>query len=277
MHQPCLTLGSDTGLTAESPLHVPLLSKEGKATYLKLLGDQALRLAEIAGCDGSPSAERSSLAAEALDAYLAAQRAISPPNVDQIAPCASKSGGQENGDTSGLDDLHPLHLDLAYRISLVLYHFLERPIDAWQVAYPLYVKASEYSSRLGARALEIAQLLRNHVTSIDIHRYHSSQASLDYTRDPSAPWVRLSDGWGFLRISSTVTNLSPRDAEGDESQIVSDVKHARASTCGVPKVLLGTMRNAKKVLSKLEQVKMVSGITLGCYSRGDDGYRSESK
>lgn len=277
MHQPCMTLGSDTGLTGENPLHVPLLSKEGKATYLKLLGDQALRLAEMAECDGSPSAERNSLAAEALDAYLAAQRVISPPNVDQMTSCASKGSAQENGDTSGLDDLHPLHLDLAYRISLVLYHFLERPMDAWDVAYPLYVKASEYSSRLGARALEVAQLLRDHVTSIDIHRYHSSQAGTDHTRDPSVPWVRLSDGWGFLRISSSGTKSSPQDAGSDESQIVADVKHARASTCGVSKVLLGTMRNAQKLLSKLEQVKMVSGITLGCYPRGDDGCRSESK
>ena len=151
----------------------------GRVTYMKLRGDQILHLAEMAQSRGLSIPEFEGIAAEALEAYLAAQQVASgggggggggcntseSEKKDIIGPCWVGGGGAGGG---SLPPLHPLRIELALRISSILLHMLRRPIEAWEAAYPTYLVAAERPARLGPRGLVITQLLRDHLALIDV-------------------------------------------------------------------------------------------------------------
>lgn len=166
------------------------MSTEGRVTYLKLRGDQLLHQAEMARYGGGVSIpECEGLAAEALEAYLTAQKEASS-NVNSPSTIttntvnirnstsrgsgrvgsrsSSNSSGSGNNGSGALPEVHPLQVELALRISSVLLHLLGRPVEAWEAGYSVYLAVSERPARLGARSLAIAQILRDHLACIDI-------------------------------------------------------------------------------------------------------------
>lgn len=256
-----------------------ILSTEGRGTYMKLRGDHLLHLAEMARHCDLVSAEENEYATEALDAYLSAQRAVSGCTATHYtgADCSADGDCPVSESGKSLPELHPLRLELAYKSSLVLFHFLGRCVDAWEIAYPVYVKATENPTRLGPRGLLVVQLLRDHLASISPqeHALHQEEEHQNLT---SHGGVSLqSEAWGFLRISSGEIH-SARNDGSSTSRIVAEVKQARMHMEGIAKVLLGTMSNAGKVLSKLKQVKVRFGLpSVKCVSMGYVDRRRHSR
>lgn len=230
---------------ADDLLQTEALSNEGRVTYKKLQGDQLLHLAEMARYDGLPSPECDGLAAEALEAYLAAERAASKGN----SSTNSRGGGS-------LPELHPLRLELALRISSVLLHLLGRPVEAWEAAYPTYLVAAERPARLGPKGLAITQLLRDHLAFIDVRGGHESDVVHSPAENGACRFHEGVDAWSFLRMSQGLEGgvLPGMAGEIASLRALAQAKQARACMVGVAKVLLGTMENAGIVQSTLKQV-----------------------
>ena len=267
----------------------------GRVTYMKLQGDQLLHLAEMAQFRGLPIPEFEGIAAEALEAYLAAQKVAS----------GSDGGGGDGGGCSGseseknnisspcwvggggggdsLPQLHPLRIELALRISSVLLHMLRRPIEAWEAAYPTYLVAAERPARLGPRGLVVTQLLRDHLALIDVRGVredgsgdHGVFSARSGTARTSTACLLSSEGgsneWSFLRVSDglceggggVVTGAAVTG--GDKLRALARVRQARAAMDGVVKVLLGTMERAGVVHAALKKARLYA-------SDGSDPYR----
>ena len=255
------------------------MSTVGRVTYMKLRGDQLLHLAEMARHDGEVSIpEYESLAAQALEAYLAAQQEASAKMVIPATNTIDNGGTRScSNDSSGnggaLPEIHPLRVELALRVSSVLLHLLDRPVEAWEVGYPTYLAAAEHPARLGARGLAITQALRDHLALINIEGEGGEQQLERSSANERAGTVRRSakDGqagrvevegeWGFLRLS-TGCDESAGAAAGlgrtasDRLRVLAQVKHARAcleAVTATERVLLGTMESANIVQSALKQ------------------------
>ncbi len=255
------------------------MSMEGRVTYMKLRGDQLLHLAEMARHDGVVSiAECESLAAQALEAYLAAQQEASAKDIDTTNRMISSGGtgsssNDSNGNSGALPALHPLQVELALRISSVLLHLLDCPVEAWEVGYPIYLAAAEHPTRLGARGLAITQALRDHLALIDIQGGEGEQPC-EGSRDSEktgrahgsaefgqAGRAGIEGEWGFLRMSGAFDeSAGPAVRIGrsasDRLRILAQVKQARAcmeAVTATDRVLLGTMESADVVQSALKQ------------------------
>lgn len=269
------------------------MSIEGRVTYMKLKGDQQLHLAEMARQEcGVPTPECEGLAAEALESYLAAKQEASCQadsminNSNNSSDSNNDSRNSVNGDanhTRGggtvLPELHPLQVELALRISSILLHLLDRPVEAWEAGYPTYLAAAEQPARLGARGLAITQALRDHLAHIDVrevdegYQHDECGESNDFATHSSKPaggmpahkpLVESTEGeWGFLRVPAGLD-----EAFGDVAQLrptararlraLAQVKQARACMEGVTptmRVLLGTMKHADVVRPALKQAR----------------------
>lgn len=268
------------------------MSTEGRVTYLKLRGDQLLHQAEMARHGGGVSIpECEGLAAEALEAYLTAQKEASSTTTSSIA---NTSSGNGNSGSGALPELHPLQVELALRISSVLLHLLDRPVEAWEAGYPVYLAASERPGRLSARSLAIAQVLRDHLACIDIRSggvsrqqhqtdshnsgknelYHNNDGSISTTHYQTTTRGVAEDGqlessitgeWGFLRMSGGFDEDLEQPAGTDRTQsdklrVLAQVKQARASmdvvTATEGRVLLATMEHAGIVQSVLKKARV---------------------
>lgn len=238
----------------DNPLQIGVLSVEGRVTYMKLKGDQLLHLAELAHCNGWPITERDGVAAEALEAYLAAQLAASNGGSTHSTSSNSSSFA------SALPELHPLRLELALRVSSVLLHMLHRPVEAWEAAYPTYLVAAERPARLGPRGLAITQLLRDHLAVIDVGGERSGGEDANETARKACGPAEEDDTWSFLRISNDLNHYQAGASATAKLRAMSQVKQARACMAGVDKVLLGTMENAETVQSSLQQARGVHFI-----------------
>lgn len=239
----CMT--RDPEGVSEELLQAGVLSAVARVTYMKLRGDQLLHLAEMAHHDELSASECKRVAAEALEAYLAAQRVASE--------CDSNINTSEFA--GALPELHPLRLELALRISSVLLHLLGRPVEAWEAAYPVYLSASERSALLGPRGLAITQLLRDHVAYIDVRGGEENDEDMnDPIRDSRGPGEGL-DAWSFLRISGHLAEGAVVATPSAKLRALAQVEKARACTTGVARVLLGTMERADVVLSALKQAR----------------------
>ena len=265
-----------------------LMSKEARVTYMKLRGDQLLHLAEMARHDGFSTPQCEGLAAEALEAYISAQQEASSKINGSNAATNNSTSRSSIGNSSALPELHPMRVELALRISSVLFHLLDRPVEAWDVGYPVYLAAAEHPTRLGARGLAIAQALRDHLACIEIppggggqqRESGGNSEEIDTRYDNSSTIShgqgvvhgtgedehreRLIEGeWGFLRMS-TECDEAPGHGVGD-GRMMSDklrdlaqVKHARAcmeAVTATDRVLLGTMEHADVVQSALKKVR----------------------
>eukprot|EP00752_Nemacystus_decipiens_P004682 g4270.t1 len=276
------------------------MSKEARVTYKKLRGDQLLHLAEMSRRDDGCSTPRcEGLAAEALEAYLSAQQEACSKMDDSTTATSIVNGNstRSSGDsiddddnnnnssnnTSGtLPELHPLRIELALRISSVLLHLLDRPVEAWGVGYPVYLAAAEHPTRLGARGLVITQALRDHLACIEIGEQvegtgNSSSEQIDTRHDGAsaisrAPRAargagdgghaeRLVEGeWGFLRMSADHDEARAQGVGrtvSDKLRHLAQVKQARAcmeAVTATDRVLLGTMEHADDVKSALKQI-----------------------
>ena len=265
--------------SVESAQTTGTLPIEGRVTYMKLQGDQLLHLAEMARLSRASTPEFEGVAAEALEAYLAAQQAASGDgdgNGDGDGDGGgggSCSDGKQKKSTSScwvggggsLPQLHPLRIELALRISSILLHMLRRPIDAWEAAYPTYLIAAERPARLGPRGLIITQLLRDHVARIDVRGGQEGGGEFD----ASASGTRTACGasregwnkWSFLRVPDGYCGKGGVDAAGAMTgsiklRALARVRQARAATDGVVKVLLGTMEGAAVVHAALKKVRL---------------------
>lgn len=269
-----------------------LLSKEARVTYMKLRGDQLLHLAEMARHGGGFSTPQcEGLAAEALEAYLSAQQEACSKMNDSSPAIKTVKNSNENsiGNCKALPELHPLQVELALRISSVLLHLLDRPVEAWEVGYPIYLAAAEYPTRLGARGLAITQALRDHLACIDIQqsgrgqqregRGNSSEQTATRHESSSATssrqgtsrgtgedrhGERLVEGeWGFLRMSAECDEARGQGVgdgtnPSDKLRNLAQVKQARAcmeAVSATDRVLLGTMEHADVVQSALKQAR----------------------
>lgn len=289
-----------------------LMSKEARVTYMKLRGDQLLHLAEMARHDGGVSNPQcEGLAAEALEAYLAAQQeASSKVNGSKAAAnivnsSSNNNSGNSSENSSTLPEIHPLQVELALRISSVLLHLLDRPIEAWGVAYPAYLAAAEHPTRLGARGLAITQALRDHLACIDIQQgaggqQHEARGNNDHTNtchDSSSATTHgqgtargtgedghgegLVEGeWGFLRMSAECDETRGQEV-GDgrtasyKLRTLAKMKKARVcmeAVTSTERVLLGTMERADIAESALKQAReqdnrayMYVHVVLGCW------------
>lgn len=239
-------------ISSDDLLQTGVLSIEGRVTYMKLQGDQLLHLAEMTRYnDELPSPECDRLAAEALEAYLAAQREASSKGAHSTTTSSSREGGS-------LPELHPLRLELALRISSVLLHMLGRPVEAWEAAYGIYLVAAERPARLGPRGLAIAQLLRDHLAFIDVRcSGRESEENNHILAENGACRLREGvDAWSFRRLSQSLDRgVLPGVADKNANlRALAQVKQARVCMDGVAKVLLGTMEKAGIVQSALKQV-----------------------
>ncbi|CAM9277808.1 unnamed protein product [Pylaiella littoralis] len=288
------------------------MSTEGRVTYLKLKGDQLLHQAEMARHGGVVSIlECEGLAAVALEAYLTAQKEASsnvhnPPDtigttVDISNTNSSSSGrngsssrssGSGDSSSGALPELHPLRVELALRISSVLLHLLDRPVEAWEAGYPVYLAASERPARLGTRGLVVAQVLRDHLARIHIqgeglprqHEEGSRNSKEKYDKHHNKSVIttdhkqaitcgeaenRPAEGfiegeWGFLRMSAGGDEDIEKPAglsrtPSDRLRVLAQVKQARACmnivTTTEGRVLLGTMEHAGIVQSALKKAR----------------------
>lgn len=272
-----------------------ILSIEGRVTYIKFQADQLLHLAEVSrltcGTNEyrswfSPDAcDDSGLASRALKAYTSALRAASGGDQtrnnqhssddncgDNAAGNALKNKGSEDTDAASvvptLPELHPLRLELVWRTSFILFHFLDRPLEAWEAAYPTYVAAAERPARLGPRALIIAQLLRDHLATIEIQcgegeRLQNWGEGCGLDDRGGRRSSSHDEGWSFLRMATTSESEDELPGMGGDakSRVIAQVLHARACMEGVAKVLLGTMAGADRVFSALERVRLSSIAT----------------
>ncbi|CAM9984921.1 unnamed protein product, partial [Scytosiphon promiscuus] len=258
-----------------SPFRQAKMPIEGRVTYMKLKGDQLLHLAEMARQEcGVSTLECEGLAAEALESYLAAKHEASGQADIMIKTANSNTttndGSQKNvgggsnhsrGSGTALPELHPLQLELAFRISAVLLHLLDRPVEAWEAAYPTYLAAAEQPARLGARGLAITQALRDHLASIEVRPADGGhQDEITATHGQGVGGMPASKQaeevteceWGFLRVSAglngafgDVAQLGP--TASDRLRVLAQVKRARVCMEGVTpnaRVLLGTMKHA---------------------------------
>ncbi|CAB1108314.1 unnamed protein product [Ectocarpus sp. CCAP 1310/34] len=258
------------------------MSVEGRVTYLKLRGDQLLHLAEIARHNGEVSMpECEGLAAEALEAYVAAQDEASS-NAIESSDVVNSRTNTDNGrshhssssSSSALPELHPLRIELALRISSVLLHLLDRPIEAWGAAYPTYVAATERPTRLGARGLAVTQVLRDHLACIGVrgggsgYQQEGSSACKNsvgeeptHVQDPTGGFAG-GDEWGFLRMapgfdegSGAVVGIG--STASGKLRALAQLKQARSCLDGMTaatRVLLGTMEHANAVRSALKEI-----------------------
>lgn len=266
------------------------MSKEARVTYMKLRGDQLLHLAEMARHgSGFSTPQCEGLAAEALEAYLSAQQeASSKMNGSNAAiGIVSSTNGSSIRHSSTLPELHPLRVELAFRISSVLLHLLDRPVEAWEIGYPTYLAAAEHPTRLGARGLAITQALRDHLACIEIpqgggepqREGRGNDEETDTRRDGSSSAMshgpgsargrggdehgeRLVEGeWGFLRMSAKGDGAQGGGdgrTVGDKLRNLAQVKQARAcmeAVTATDRVLLGTMEHADVVQSALKQAR----------------------
>lgn len=276
------------------------MSTEGRVTYLKLRGDHLLHQAEMARHGGGVSIpECEGLAAEALEAYLTAQKEASSITTNSVAinSNGNSSSGGRNGsssnNSSSLPELHPLQVELALRVSSVLLHLLDRPVEAWEAGYPVYLAASERPGRLSARSLAIAQVLRDHLACIDIQSggvprqqhqkgifnseknepYQDNDGSISTTHCQAATRGVAEDGqvessiageWGFLRMSAGFDEDLEQPAgtdrtRSDKLRVIAQLKQARASmdvvTATEGRVLLGTMEHADIVQLALKKAR----------------------
>lgn len=256
------------------------MSKEGRVTYMKLRGDQLLHLAEMARYDGGvPPTECESLAAQALEAYLAAQEEASAKDINTTKTIISSGGtgsssnDSSSGNSGALPALHPMRVELALRISSVLFHLLDRPVEAWEVGYPTYLAAAEHPTRLGAQGLVITQALRDHLALIDIQGGGEEQPyEGSITGEKAGRAHESAEGgqpgrlgvegeWGFLRMSGALDESAGPTAgigrtASDRLRILAQVKQARAcmeAVTATDRVLLGTMESADIVQSALQQ------------------------
>lgn len=276
-----------------------IMSKEARVTYMKLRGDQLLHLAEMARHDGGISTPQcEGLAAEALEAYLAAQQEASSKlngfgKANSITNSSSISTSSDSsGSSNTLPELHPLQIELALRVSSVLLHLLDRPVEAWEVGYSTYLAAAEHPTRLGARGLAITQVLRDHLACIDIQqgggRQHcegrSNSEQIDTRHDNSSVTTlgqgmargtgedgqgeRLVQGeWSFLRLSTECDEARGqvvRDGRmaRDKLRVLAQVKQARVgmeAITATDRVLLGTMEHADVIQSALKQARGQGG------------------
>ncbi|CAM9154519.1 unnamed protein product, partial [Hapterophycus canaliculatus] len=258
---------------------------EGRVTYMKLKGDQQLHLAEMARQEcGMSTPECEGLAAEALESYLAAKQEASAQTGTMVNAGSSSSNSNNDrssndarsdsnhggrGSGAALPEVHPMQVELALRISSVLLHLLDRPVEAWEAGYPTYLTAAEQPARLGARGLAITQALRDHLASIDVREADGGyQEECGTTKSLSCSHGQGAGGmpvrgestegeWGFLRMATglneafdDVTQLRPSSSE--RLRALAQVKQARACMEGVrptKRVLLGTMKHADVVRS----------------------------
>lgn len=261
-----------------------ILSVQGRVSYLKLKGDQLLHVAERAhlrqnsGKSILPGAinnsEVQNLASQALTAYLSARQAASGVtrgshtdfDYDDLKP-----GDTHHGETSlgkgpeghpSLHELHPLRLELAWRISSVLLHLLDRPVEAWEAAYPTFKTASEHPARLQQSGLYMTELLRDHLALIDTRSAgpgHGYQQQGQGGPDTVNEIQDIKEGWGFLRLNQEARGSgdasSHRGGGVGSLSISAQVRHARACMDGVAKVLLETMVAANTVRLALETVR----------------------
>lgn len=265
-----------------------VLSIEGRVTYLKLQGDQLVHLAEMASVeqtngdsvrsDGAHEQDKD-LASQALNAYLSARHAAS--GIFDEHEFGDVNGGSKrrhaasrhneinncSGDRRScpsLPELHPLRLELAWRISSVLFHLLDRPVEAWEAAYPTYTAGAEHPARLGQRGLSIMELLRDQLALIDVRTADGS----GYREGKEPPRAAgdhddIKEGWEFLRASETANSCAGMADAGARGvarfrDIVAQVRHSRACMDGVVKVLLGTMVEADTIFRALETVRAQS-------------------
>lgn len=290
---------------SEDQISVLGMSTEGRVTYLKLKGDQLLHQAEMARHGGVVSIlECEGLAAVALEAYLTAQKEASsnvhnPPDaigttvdISNTNSSSSRSSGSGDSSSGALPELHPLRVELALRISSVLLHLLDRPVEAWEAGYPVYLAASERPARLGTRGLVVAQVLRDHLARIDIqgeglprqHEEGSRNSSEKYDKHHNKSVIttdhkqaitcgeaenRPAEGfiegeWGFLRMSAGGDEDIEKPAglsrtPSDRLRVLAQVKQARACmnivTTTEGRVLLGTMEHAGIVQSALKKAR----------------------
>lgn len=283
-------LAFDTKMRQRGPAHSAdaRMSVEGRVTYLKLRGDQLLHLAEIARHSGEVSMpECEGLAAEALESYVAAQDEASSNTVDSsgdvVNSRTNNDGGRSNhgssGSSSALPELHPLRIELVLRISSVLLYLLDRPIEAWEAAYPAYVAAAERPTHLGSRGLSVTQALRDHLACIGVrsggsgYQQEGSSACKSSkggeptnVQDPTGDFVG-GDEWGFLRMapgfdkgSGAVVGIG--STSSDKLRALAQFKQARSCLDGMTaakRVLLGTMAHADVVKSALKQARVGPG------------------
>ncbi|CAM9268006.1 unnamed protein product [Ectocarpus sp. 12 AP-2014] len=260
------------------------MSVEGRVTYLKLRGDQLLHLAEIARHNGEVSMpECEGLAAEALEAYVAAQDEASSNAVDSSDVVNGRTNTDHgrshhgsSGSSSALPELHPLRIELALRVSSVLLHLLDRPIEAWKAAYPTYVAAAERPTHLGPRGLAVTQVLRDHLACIGIRgggsEYQEEGSSAcknskgeepTHVEHPNGGFAG-GDEWGFLRMapgfdkgSGAVVGIG--STASDKLRALAQLKQARSCLDGMTaakRVLLGTMEHADAVKSAVKQARI---------------------
>lgn len=222
------------------------LSAEGRITYMKLQGDQLLHLAEMAHHDGLSTPECEGVAAEALEAYLAAQL---------VASEGDRNSNNGNVAVGALPQLHPLRLELALRISSVLLHMLGRPVEAWEAAYSIYQVAAERPARLGPRGLAVTQFLRDHLASIDVRHAQEDHEDVHGAAHGGRGSGEGADAWSFLGVSAGLHEAAASTAAGDRLRGLAQVKQARACMNGVAKVLLGTMEQANVVQAALKQAR----------------------
>ncbi|CAM9663336.1 unnamed protein product [Ectocarpus sp. 6 AP-2014] len=277
-------LAFDTKMRQRGPTANACMSVEGRVTYLKLQGDQLLHLAEIARHDGEVSMpECEGLAADALESYVAAQDEASSNAIDSSDVVNSRtntdngrSHHSSSGSSSALPELHPLRIELALRISSVLLHLLDRPIEAWGAAYPTYVAAAERPTHLGPRGLAVTQVLRDHLACIGVrgggsgHQQEGSSACKNSKGEEPSHVQDLNGGfiggdeWGFLRMapgfdegSGAVVGIG--STASDKLRALAQMKQARSCLDGMTaakRVLLGTMDHANDVKSALKQARI---------------------
>lgn len=268
-----------------------LMSTEARVTYMKLRGDQLLHLAEMARHDGGFSTPQcEGLAAEALEAYLSAQHEASSKISDSTTATNVVNSSSSSGNGSTLPALHPLQVELALRISSVLLHLLDRPVEAWEVGYSTYLAAAEHPIRLGARGLAITQALRDHLARIDTQPgggwHQRNREQVDNRRDSSSAKAygqrtgratgeyghgeRLVEGeWGFLRMAAECDEAGGHrvgygGVRNDKLWHLAQVKQVRAcmdAITSTDRVLLGTMEHADVVQAALKQVSYMGGLS----------------
>lgn len=229
---------------------------------MKLQGDQMLHLAEtLYSNDGASNIEFGRAAAEALELYLAAQRVTLNSNESSRSNDAQENIRKEIGSSSSfsLPELHPLRLELALKISSVLLHMLDRPVEAWEAAHPVYLAAAERPARLRPRGLAIAELLRDHLTAIDAYmgqkQYHRD--GTDVCTSVGCGLGEAADAWCFLRVSDGFDGGAPIADASARLRAVAQVKRARVAMTGFAKVLLDTMEEGPKIIAALRRVRCV--------------------
>ncbi|CAM9356453.1 unnamed protein product [Ectocarpus sp. 8 AP-2014] len=302
-------LAFDTKMRQRGPTADACMSVEGRVTYLKLRGDQLLHLAEIARHNGEVSRpECEGLAADALESYVAAQDEASSNAIDSCDVVNSRtntdngrSHHSSSGSSSALPELHPLRIELALRISSVLLHLLDRPIEAWGAAYPTYVAAAERPTHLGPRGLAVTQVLRDHLACIGVrgggsgYQQEGSSACKNskgeeptHVQDPNGGFAG-GDEWGFLRMvpgfdegSGAVVGIG--STASDKLRALAQLKQARSCLDGMTaakRVLLGTMAHANDVKSALKQARIFDVYcrkhALPAKKCSDDGHGTTGK